>query len=81
MGEVHWQQAHWQKHWCYCLQLGSMIVGLPAVTLQFPKTLAAWLRLRTFTQCSFESPDMVRVEVGFAAILLLVLILQVRPHD
>lgn len=61
------------------VQVGSMVVGLPTVTLQFPRSLAAWLRLRTFTQCNFESPDMARVEVGFAAILLLVVILQVLP--
>jgi hypothetical protein len=60
------------------LQIGSMIVGLPLVTLQFPKSLAAWLRLRTFTQVSFEFPEMIRVEAGFAAILLLVVLLQAR---
>ena len=54
-----------------------MIVGLPTVTLQFPKTLAAWLQLRTFTQMSFEFPEMIRVEAGFLAIFLLVVMLQV----
>lgn len=58
------------------MQVGSMIVGLPTVTLQFPRTLAAWLRLRMFTQTSFEFPDMIRVEAGFMAILFLVVMLQ-----
>jgi hypothetical protein len=60
-----------------CLQLGSLVVGLPVVTLEFPETVTAWLRLRQFTHSSFELPEMVRVEAGVAATLLLVIILQV----
>lgn len=67
------------------MQLGSLVVGLPTVTLQRPQTLVAWLRLRTFAQSSFEFPEMIRVEAGFTAIVLLVIVLQVRrlltlPH-
>lgn len=54
------------------------MVGLPTVTLQQPQTLVAWMRLRTFAQSSFEFPEMIRVEAGFTAIVLLVIVLQAR---
>jgi hypothetical protein len=63
--------------WDLGMQLGSLVVGLPTVSLKFPQTLVAWLRLRHFVHTSFEFPEMIRVEAGFTAIVLLVIALQV----
>jgi hypothetical protein len=61
----------------WLLQLGALVVGLPSVQLQFPRSVIAWFRLRQFVFTSFEFRDMVKVELGFTAMLALIILLQV----
>lgn len=58
-------------------QLGALLVGLPPVQLQHPRSFAAWFSLRQFVIRSFEFPSFIKVEIGHAATLGLLVILQV----